>query len=92
MNIVTDNTGLIVMISDGYPTPPEGGHLHILTDAERAECDAAFAQPNGGVMFDGESFNALPAPPPPPPPPPTPEQKLAALGMTVDELKKLLGL
>lgn len=34
-----------------------------------------------------------PAPEPPPPPPePTPAEKLAASGLTVDELKQLLGL
>lgn len=36
----------------------------------------------------------IPSPyvPPPPPPEPTPEEKLAASGLTVDELKQLLGL
>ena len=93
MNIVTNADNLIVMTSDGRPTPPEGGHLYELTEAEETQRLVAFAQPNGGVMFDGESFSALPAPLPPPPPPPlTPEQKLEAAGLTVAELKALLEL
>ena len=83
MNIVTDNT-------DGYPTPPDGGKLYELTEAQEAERKAAFAQPNGGVKFDGMIFTALPAPPPPAPL--TPEQKLAASGLTVAEIKTLLGM
>lgn len=39
---------------------------------------------------DGTTFTVLPEPPPPPPP--TPEQKLAAAGLTVAELKQLLGI
>ena len=64
MNIVTDSTGLIVMVSTGEPTPPEGGALYVLTDEQEAAREAAFAQPSGGVRFDGETFTVLPAPPP----------------------------
>ena len=60
MNIVTDSTGLIVMISDGQPTPPSGGTLYELTDAQEAERAAAFAVPNSGVMFDGSTFTIVP--------------------------------
>lgn len=40
-----------------------------------------------GCLYDGVSFTS-----PPVPPPPTAEEKLAASGLTVDELKQLLGL
>ena len=89
--IVRDADNAIVMYSDtGSPEPGEGCRLVSLDDAQKAEFDAAMSAPNGGVTFDGTTFVALPAPPPPPPP--TPEQKLAAAGLTVDELKTLLGL
>lgn len=67
MNIVTDNTGLIISTSTGRPTPPDGGALYELTDAQEAAWRTVAAQPNGGITFDGESFSALPAPPPPVP-------------------------
>ena len=60
MNIVTDNTDLIVMTSDGYPTPPDGGKLYELTEVQEAERKAAFAQPNSGVLFDGTTFILVP--------------------------------
>lgn len=67
MNIVTDSTGLIVVVSTGRPEPPQGGALYTLTDEQEVALDAAFAQPNSGVKFDGESFTVLPAPPLPKP-------------------------
>lgn len=42
------------------------------------------------VSIRTTAFTALPEPPPPPPP--TPEQRLAAAGLTVADLKALLGL
>jgi hypothetical protein len=61
------------------------------------------SEPEIAVFRDGEwSVEVLPPPPEPepapepappePPAPLTPEQKLAASGLTVDELKTLLGL
>lgn len=43
-----------------------------------------------GWSYDGSKFS--PPPPPPPPPELTAAEKLAASGLTVDELKQLLGL
>jgi hypothetical protein len=89
--IVRDADNVVVMCSiNGSPEPDQGCHLVVLDEAQAADFDAVLAQPNGGVTFDGESFSALPAPPPPPPL--TPAQKLEAAGLTVAELKTLLGL
>ena len=89
--IVRDADNVIIMYSpDGSPEPGDGCRLVSLDDAQAAAFEKAMATPNGGVTFDSEAFAALPAPPPPPPP--TPEQKLAAAGLTVAELKTLLGL
>lgn len=91
MNIVVRNSdNVIVMFSSGLPEPGEGNRLIELNDAQWAEYEAVSAVRNGGVTFDGTSFVALP--PPPPPPPPTAQDKLAAAGLSVDELKQLLGL
>lgn len=66
MNIVTDNTGLIVMVSDGAsPTPPLGGALYTLTNAQRTTLVALAKQSNSGITFDGDTFAALPFVPPP---------------------------
>ena len=46
-----------------------------------------------GWTHDSGTFTAPPSPPPPTPLPPlTPAQKLAAAGLTVADLKSLLGL
>ena len=67
MNIVTDSSGLIIMVSDGQPEPPDGGHFYRLTEDQKIACQAAFAQRGGGVSFDGKTFTVLPAPAPPVP-------------------------
>lgn len=64
MNIVTDSDHLIIMVSDGFPTPPEGGHFYQLTQEQEDARLQAFATPNGGVRFDGTAFTLDPAPPP----------------------------
>lgn len=92
MRIVTRNAdNVVVMYSDGgKPEAAADQTAHDLTEAQAEACRAVLAQPNGGVTFDGTIFTALPEPPPPPPP--TPEQRLAAAGLTVADLKALLGL
>ena len=61
MNIVTDSTGLIVMVSENAsPAPPPGGSLFSLTNGQRAAYLSAALQPNGGVTFDGNTFAILP--------------------------------
>lgn len=91
MRIVVRNTdNVITMYSNGYPEPGDGCRLVNLSDVQWAECDRLLTQPNGGVTFDGNTFSALP--PPPPPLPLTAQQKLEAAGLTVNELKQLLGL
>lgn len=54
MNIVTDATGLVVMVSDGQPTPPEGGSVYALNHAQEASYLAvAQASPHGVVFARG---------------------------------------
>jgi hypothetical protein len=66
MNIVTNSAGLIVMVSDGAsPTPPEGGSLYTLSNAQRMALVALAQQPNSGITFDGTTLAALPFVPPP---------------------------
>ena len=61
MNIVTNASGQIVMVSESAsPTPPDGGALYTLTNAQRTTLVALSQQPNGGITFDGETFAALP--------------------------------
>ena len=89
--IVRDADNVIVMYSpDGSPEPGDGCRLVSLDDAQTEAFNAAMSVPNSGIIFDGTTFTTLP--PPVPPAPLTPEQKLAASGLTVDELKTLLGL
>lgn len=61
MNIVTNSAGLIVMMSDGSPTPPEGGQLYELSQEQEAQLSAILSQPHGDVTFDGSSFAVGPA-------------------------------
>lgn len=62
---------------DGYTPPPGATEIA--------------PPPADGYVWQGDAW--VPQPPaPPPPPPPTPEDKLAAAGLTVPELKALLGL
>lgn len=66
MNIVTNAAGLIVMVSDNAsPTPPPGGSLYTLTNAQRSALVELAQQPNGGITFDGETFAVLPVVQPP---------------------------
>jgi hypothetical protein len=66
MNIVTNASGLIVMVSENAsPTPPDGGALYTLTNAQRMTLVAMAQQPNGGITFDGTTFAALPLVPSP---------------------------
>ena len=92
MNIIVRNSDkLVVMFSeDGKPEASDAQTAIDLSDDQADAFRAALSQPNGGVTFDGTAFTALPEPPPPPPP--TPEQRLAAAGLTVADLKALLGL
>lgn len=91
MNIIVRNSdNIVIMFSNGTPEPGDGCRLVMLDDVQQTEFEALMDQSNGGVTFDGEIFTALP--PPPPPAPLTPQQKLEAAGLTVDELKQLLGL
>lgn len=67
MNIATNNTGLIVMVSESaMPTPPAGGASFTLTNGQRTAFQALVGAPNGGITFDGSTFVALPFVPPPP--------------------------
>jgi hypothetical protein len=66
MNVVTDSTDLIIMISDGEPVLPPGGKLYKL-DISPEEFTNIFTKPNGGVKYDGTTFTVLPLPPPPAP-------------------------
>lgn len=59
-NICTDSTGKIVILSTGFPEPPDGGTLYALTEQQEAAYAEAAAQPNGGVLFDGQAFTVLP--------------------------------
>lgn len=65
MNIVINETGLVIMLSDGTPTPPEGGSIHTLTEQEEINFKQLLSTPNGGITFIDGVFTALPAPPPP---------------------------
>lgn len=66
MNIATNASGLIVMWSEsGSPTPPNGGALYTLTNAQRIVLVDLYQQPNGGITFDGTTFAALPFVAPP---------------------------
>ena len=63
MNIVTDSTGKVIMFSSGLPEPPEGGTLYALTGQQEAAYTEASAQPNGGILFDGQVFTIMLPPP-----------------------------
>jgi hypothetical protein len=62
-------------------SPPEGATIH-----QSATGDIAWQ------WNDGAPFDPNPPPLPQPPPEPTPQAKLAALGLSVDDLRELLGL
>lgn len=85
-----DDNAVLMYSDDGKPEASDTQTAIDLSDDQADAFRAALSQPNGGVTFDGTAFTALPEPPPPPPP--TPEQKLAAAGLTVAELKTLLGM
>jgi hypothetical protein len=88
MRIIVDAGGLVLMWSEnGAPSVPEACTLVELNDEQAA----AFAArpPNAGVTFDGQAFAIVPLPARPAL---TPAQKLAAVGLTSDDLKQLLGL
>lgn len=55
------------MYGNGEPEPPEGGRNVTLTPEQEAAFLALRSMPHDGIVFDGESFLALPAPPPPVP-------------------------
>lgn len=84
--IDADNVVSNIIVWDGVDPweAPEGTQVRALTDGESASI---------GWHFDGKSFSD-PNPPPPivAPVELTAEQKLAAAGLTVADLKKLLGL
>lgn len=85
-----DDNAVLMYSEDGKPEADDTQTAIDLSDDQADALRAVLSQPNGGVTFDGTTFTALPEPPPPPPP--TPEQRLAAAGLTVVELKTLLGL
>ena len=61
MNVCTDSSGKIVSASqDGSPTPPAGGSFYELTPAQLDTLRTLNETPNGGVLFDGDVFAALP--------------------------------
>jgi hypothetical protein len=84
--IDSTNTVINVVVWDGKPpwTPPDG----CIAVAIPKDSSAGI----GGTYVDGE-FIAPPQPEPPAPPASlTPAEKLAKSGLTVAELKELLGL
>ncbi len=82
MNIVTDSTTLVVMVSENAsPTPPAGGQLFALTNGQRAAYLAIAATPNGGIRYDGANFTALPVVPPVPFDFDSADKALKALGL-----------
>ena len=91
MILIVDAAGNIHSWSDGgLPTPDEGCTAIELTDSQREQFLEVQGTPNGGLVFDGNTITARPLPPPPALP--TPSEKLAAVGLTVGDLKVLLGL
>ena len=88
MKIIVDGDGKVLMWSEnGEPSAPDGCKPIELTE-EQATAFAALP-PNAGVTFDGQVFAIVPLPSWPDL---TPAQKLAAVGLTSDDLKQLLGL
>jgi hypothetical protein len=69
-----------------YPTLPPANELETITNEQH---QALLAINAWGLQADGTVIQNDPNPAPPPPPP-TLEQRLAALGLSVPELKKLL--
>jgi hypothetical protein len=66
--ICTNAAGLVVMVSDGLPTPPAGGARHVLTAPQEAAMAALNSSPHDGLTFVGGVFAARPYVPPPGPP------------------------
>lgn len=60
MKIVTDAAGLVVMYSDGNPTPPTGGASYLLTSGQEDTFKLMVAVPNGGITFAGGVFTSVP--------------------------------
>ena len=73
-------TNIAVFPDEDFQWQPAEGHV-LVEDKGKAEI--------GGTCV-ADVFYPAP-PPPPPPPPPTAQEKLKALGLTVDELKELLA-
>ena len=88
MKIVLDASGAVLMWSEnGAPSVPEGCTLVELDDEQAATFAARPA--NAGITFDGQAFAIVPLPARREL---TPAQKLAAVGLTSDDLMQLLGL
>lgn len=65
ISIVTDATGLIIMLCNGgTPDPPAGCTVTSLTPVQVQALDTIGGVPNGGVKFDGVNFTSLPFVPP----------------------------
>lgn len=92
INVCTDSTGKIIMFSNGYPDPIDNGMRYTLTDEQQIVFEQLNSTTHGGIVFDGSEFSVLPAEEVLTSVELTPQQKLEAAGLTVDELKQLLGL
>lgn len=91
MNIVIDAAGKVLMASpDGCPIPPDGCTLITLNGEQAEAMAAAAALPNVGLMF-GADGGFTPIAPPAAPASTTVAERLAQIGLTVDDLKAALG-
>lgn len=90
--IITDASGNVLMYSDsGTPSPPPNCNAVTLTNAQRTAFLAAQAAPNGGYQFVNGVLSTLPFVPVVAVVM-TAVQKLATIGLTVADLKTMLGL
>lgn len=66
MRIITlNNDNTVVMYSeDGKPVAGDNQTAYDLSDEQKEIFVSILRQPNGGIVFDGQTFTALPPPPP----------------------------
>jgi hypothetical protein len=93
MNIYhyTQDKGIFCATGIADESPLEPGVFHIPAHATTIE-PPSFEETEMAVFVNGAWEVQLLPPPPPAPVPLTPAEKLAASGLTVDELKELLGI